>query len=514
MSLNARKTSLLACPKGIAACGLLGALLLSGCAGSGEFRAASAGELVAQRTGQQPTWDEAWEVLSSGWEDDGVLGEEEAVALALRNNRALRADLALIGQAEADLVQAGLLTNPMFSFMAMLPSGGGRAMLRGSSPLLSLEDLWLVPERKKVARAALQETVLRVADRAIETAREVHVTYARLRFAQRAVELMEETIALAQRMTRLIEAQASTAQTTQVELNLSRVREMRLQSEWQTMQAAYRAEQRGMLQLIGFPAAGDDWTVTPLHELSEPLPPTADEADHVRLGASQRLDLLAAEWSLLAAARDVSLTRLEGWPEVSVGIAFERAGAPRSSDTPSPAARAGNAAAQAVVDQYYGSTHAGGPSVAPFGPAAREMKWLVGPMFDVEIPLFDQNQAQVARAVHEYNRRLALFEDRAHAVIRGVREAHVRQELARTQLELYRSTILPEVSRNVELSHQVLVAGREDLNVLLRAEEDLVMMRMKALEFLRDFLVSRAELQRESGGRLPVAEASDEVDHD
>jgi cobalt-zinc-cadmium efflux system outer membrane protein len=486
--------------------GLAGLVLASGptgCGGSAAFRGPGAGELVAQRTGHRPAWDEAWETLSSGWDADGVLTEEEAVALALRNNRALRADLELIGQAEADLVQAGLLTNPMFSLMAMLPSGGGRAMLRGSTSLLPLEDLWLIPERKKVAAAAMQETVLRVADRAVETTREVRVSYARLRFAQRAIALLEETIVIAGRSIRILETRQSTGKATQVQLNVSRVREMRLRSELATMHAMYRGEQRGMLQLIGFPAASDAWSVTPLDELTDELTPSVDEAEVVMIGAAQRLDLLAAEWSLMGAARDLKLTKREGWPEVSVGLAFERAPAPKS-DTPSVPARVGNAAAQAAVNQYYGVPATDGvPTVSPFGPKTREVKWTVGPSFDVELPIFDRNQAQVARAVHEFNRRLAMFEDRAHAVIRGIREAYIRQELARSQLALYRSTILPEVTRNLELSHELLTVGREDLTVLLDVEQDLVMTRMKTLEFLRDFLVSRAELQREAGGRLP-----------
>src|SRR3972149_2391986 len=99
-----------------------------------------------------------------------VVGEQEALVLALRNNRELRADLEMIGKANADLVQAGLLQNPVINFMAMFPDGGGRAMLRSNAlPLQPLQDLWLIPAREKVATAQLQQAVLRVADRAVET---------------------------------------------------------------------------------------------------------------------------------------------------------------------------------------------------------------------------------------------------------------------------------------------------------------------------------------------------------
>jgi outer membrane protein, heavy metal efflux system len=66
--------------------------------------------------------------------------------------------LAAIGQANADLIQAGLMKNPVINFMMMFPDGGGRSMLRGTGlPVQPLEDLWLIPARKEVAKAALQQ---------------------------------------------------------------------------------------------------------------------------------------------------------------------------------------------------------------------------------------------------------------------------------------------------------------------------------------------------------------------
>ena len=133
--------------------------------------------------------------LSLGLEG-GALGNEEydagrgggfvradlrAVELTLANNRALRADLEVIGQAKADLVQAGLLSNPVLSLMFGFPEAGGLSKIDfGLSK--DFADLWLIPSRKRAAVAMLQQRVLSLTDTAIQLATEVRTVYANLQY--------------------------------------------------------------------------------------------------------------------------------------------------------------------------------------------------------------------------------------------------------------------------------------------------------------------------------------------
>ncbi len=154
------------------ACAVLG---LVGCAEiKSDAKLDEAADLVEQHTGRRPAWTVPWDDQPPAWTGQATLRLNDALVMALRNNRDLRADLEMIGQANADLVQAGLLQNPSFDFMLMLPSGGGRTMLRSEAlPMMPLQDLWLIPARQQVAKAELQKAVLRVADRAVALAAEV-----------------------------------------------------------------------------------------------------------------------------------------------------------------------------------------------------------------------------------------------------------------------------------------------------------------------------------------------------
>ena len=454
-------------------------------------------DLVEKSVGQRPAWHAPWDELPPPWDGQSTLGVDEAVALALRNNRELRADLEMIGQANAELVQAGLLQNPRFNLMAMFPDGGGRSMLRSSGfPLQALQELWLIPTRKNVAAAELQQAILRVADRAVETAAEVKRVYAGVQYAQRAIELIRANMDIVEQSRRLIQTQQATGKATLVEVNVAWIRHLRLQSELLAMEAEYRSLKRQLLMQMGFAGSPDVWAVTPIHELEEQVEPPPGEETLLTAAEAQRLDLQAAEWSMLAAERRIALMRREGWPDVAVGLTFERAPAPPSQNQ-SLGGRLGNAAAAGLQ----GGQSESAP-VMPFGPKPREVEWTVGPMIDFELPIFDWNQAQIAKAFHEYKQKWAEYEARRQTITSKVRETAVMYQQAFEQVRFFREAILPEVERSLEVVRESYRAGREDVTIFLQIQEDVIMTRLNALAFLRDLHVNRAELERQVGGRL------------
>ena len=441
----------------------LGCAALVGCATiRPESKIEEAVDLVEQRIGGRPAWSAPWDELPPPWDGQTALGVDEAVVLSLRNNRELRADLEMIGKANADLIQAGLLQNPVINFMAMFPDGGGRSMLRSNAlPLQPVQDLWLIPAREKVATAQLQQAVLRVADRAVETAAAARRVYARIQYTQRAIELINENMAVVDQSMQLIQIRQTSGKATPVEVNVPRIRVLRLQSELMTMEAEQRNLKRELLMLMGFAAATDAWSVVPIHELNDALAPALKEEELITAAHKQRLDLQAAEWELAASQRRIELMRREGRPDLALGLTFERS------------------------------------------PGPEEAEYLTGPMIDMELPIFDRNQAQIAKAIHEFNENLARYEARRQEIVWKVRETQVTYEQASEQVRFFREAIIPEVERNLKLVQQSYRAGQENLTIYLQVQEDMIMNRLRVLEFLRDVNVNRAELERQVGGRFP-----------
>jgi len=139
-------------------------------------------------------------------------------------------------------------------------------------------------------------------------------------------------------------------------------------------------------------------------------------------------------------------------------------------------------------------------------------------MIDLELPIFDRNQAQIAKAIHEYNENLARYEARGQEIVWRIRETRVTYDQACAQVRFFREAIIPEVERNLKLVQLSYRTGQEDLTIYLQVQEDMIMNRLKVLEFLRDVNVNLAELERHVGGRLTApteavepADTSDEA---
>ena len=111
------------------------------------------------------------------------LTQQEAVAVALINNQSLQASLESLGVSQADLVQAGLFSNPSLGLLVRFPihgeENGTNVELTGG---LNLADAWLLPLRKDVAQASLRRATLEVAQMVLQLRRDAKAAFSRLHF--------------------------------------------------------------------------------------------------------------------------------------------------------------------------------------------------------------------------------------------------------------------------------------------------------------------------------------------
>src|SRR5207248_9126501 len=93
------------------------------------------------------------------------------------NNRELQATFVEIGIAEADLIEAGLLKNPIFAGDARFPNRSPSGTDIEMSIAQEFFDLLVIQLRKKVAAAQLAKTELRVGSRILKLTAEVKTAY-------------------------------------------------------------------------------------------------------------------------------------------------------------------------------------------------------------------------------------------------------------------------------------------------------------------------------------------------
>src|SRR5438876_1521015 len=169
---------------------LSGAVALVGCAHvdpNPAFR--DLAKTVHLRTGKRVQWNRG------GAEDAQAqsavtsllsrpLTADSAVQVALLNNHNLQATYEELGIAQADLVEAGLLRNPIFTFERRLP---GQAL--ETDLLKEFIDILLLPLRKRIAAAQFEAAKLRVGHEILKTAAEVRAAFYEHQGDQQLVDL-------------------------------------------------------------------------------------------------------------------------------------------------------------------------------------------------------------------------------------------------------------------------------------------------------------------------------------
>ena len=118
------------------------------------------------------------------------LSAQAAAQVALLSNRGLQARYAALGIAQAELVQAGLLENPVFEIMVRPSTEHGTNIELGL--MQNLVDLLMRPARQKLATAEYEAAKLELAAHLIEFVGEVQSAYHQHRGALGELEVLQE----------------------------------------------------------------------------------------------------------------------------------------------------------------------------------------------------------------------------------------------------------------------------------------------------------------------------------
>jgi len=420
-----------------------------------------AGGLVEERSGSRVDWTSPWSETLDEWDGSSPLTQDAAVRMSLLNNRQLRAEVERIAESRADLVQAGLLPNPVLSLTLRAPVDPADGVwFVGAAAVQQLTAIWLRDGKIRAADARLNETVLDVSDRALRLVADVRSTHARIAFGQKELELTREAEALVMESIdamgrRVTGGEATSLDTARLEQQL-----VSFETEEADLARALAKERRRLLELMGFPAAEADWTASDAN-LVRALP--ADEATAIALARSQRLDVAASRALAEANAADLSVEERNRLKEFGVGVDFER-------DT----------------DETY----------------------TLGPVIEAEIPIFDTNEAQIAKAGSMARAALATSEAVAHRAIREARAAYVEATEAAILAGRLRNVAVPLGERVAELAQRGVTAGVSDTTVLLEARRDLLEVRRTLTRREADAAVAAVELEYAVGGTVDAPSVS------
>ena len=383
---------------------------------------------------------------------------DNAVQIALLNNRGLQAGFQELGITEAEVVQAGRLPNPGFSF-GRSSRGDEREIERGLH--FNLARLVAMPLIGRMEARRFEQVKGRAAMSVLSLAAATRKAY----FTALAAE---ETVRYMRQVKQAADASAELARRMQQVGNFNKLQRAREQSFYANAvlqlaraEQAQRSTRERLVRLLGV------WGPPTQFTLPERLPdlPAAplELPDIEQVAMAERLDVQSAKLAAEQTASNLGLTRTTRFVNVL------ELGVMRNSSNEAPTQRG----------------------------------WEIG----FELPLFDWGGARVARAEAIYMQTLHRAAETAINARSEVREAYTGYRSAYDIARHHRDEIVPLSQRIAEenvLRYNGMLIGVFELLADARTQIASV---NAAIEALRDFWIAQADLDMALIGKPTLSAA-------
>lgn len=405
-------------------------VILPGCAVHSIHNESFVSESLRDRTGHQlpPIKEEAaFKLPDEVFLDDGIT-EDEAVAVALWNNAQFQADLVALGFARADLIQAGLLRNPILSLL--FPLGPKQLEATVSLPF---DFLWQRPKRVAAAQLNAERIAENLIQNGLNLIREVKIAHAELAFAREREKIILEEVILRNEIAAIAAVRLKVGDISAWEEAAFRLEAARTQG------ASIRFSRDAKLseeKLKTFMGLG-------MKELPIQLVPTSIKdalykkpSDLLNTAFAARPDLRAAE--------------------IAIESAGERVGWERSK-----------------IFNFTALLDANGEGKEGF-----EM----GPGAQVELPLFNWNEGKISQAQADLKRAVREYIAVKHRITQEVRDAYARFQAAQQALNLLRDNLLPPAETAAKNAEEAYAVGEISYLELLDFKRQFLDSRLREAE--------------------------------
>jgi outer membrane protein, heavy metal efflux system len=423
---------------------------------------------VQERTGETVRWEKDQKTREQALQDvrrllRKPLAVDAAVQIALLNNRSLQATIEEIGLSAADALEAATIPNPKFDLTVKFPNQPPSGTYIDYSAAIDFLSILMIPLKKRVAKDQLQSAALRVADETLEVISDVKSAFYSLQAAQQ----------LLQRFKLIVDANAASLDLAQRQYEAGNISDLALTQQQTTYshsrldvattEAEIRRNREKVDRLLGLWGPDTEWQIT--SELPEVPRAELSTRGLERLAISQRLDLQADYLQLASQAKNLGLTksfRLLGALDFGVERERETDGQIRT-----------------------------------------------GPTFTIELPVFNQGQARIARGEAALRQARDKFEALAIEVRSQIRELQDELMSKREIARFYQDQLVPDQRRILKeslINYNAMEIGAFEL-FTAKAEE--ARTEREYLEAIRDYWITRAELERAVGGNLDVRQPAE-----
>jgi len=383
------------------------------------------------------------------------LTADAAAQIALLNNPRLQAKYEDLGLAQASLVQAGLLSNPVFDTTLLYQGGSSSPELIDAGISINFLNVLMVPMRKQLAQAEFENAKLRMTAAVMDLEAQVQVAYYRLQADQQRLEMLDEVVQNMRTGHDFARRLHRAGNITDLQFDAERAAYESAKVEVAAAQSAVVADRERLNVLMGLWGSQTQWTVAP--RLPELPAEAADVAAVERRAVERSLDLQISRGNIERAARALGITdSTRIISDLELGIAGER----------------------------------------------EDGKWKTGPSIGVNLPLFDLGQGRHAAAQALMRRSQQEYLATAIEVRSSARRAAYAVESARQRAVYLRDVVVPlrtKVVSETQLHYNAMQLG---LPQLLFVQQQQIDAGRRYIDALGEYWLARSGLDQILNGRM------------
>ena len=375
---------------------------------------------------------------------------EAAIRIALLNNRELQSTFENIGVSKSDLVQAGLFSNPNLSALFRFPTSGGKTNIEADG-FLSISDLWLLPLRKRVAEANLEKTLFHVANKVLKTKRNARKAFIDLHFTQKIYQEILKHQKIFHDLSKEAKRRRNFGYMEDIDVNMAEVAAHEADVLVNEYRMKMKIAESNLLKLLSLQSKHIKFSDQDVGTTS--AIPSINSA--LEQAQANRFDLRMAEMRVKEREKIIDLNSYMVFKDVNAGVSFEK---------------------------------------------ESEGSKLLGPALELEVPLFDQNQAQISKAEFEWRKAQKDLCSLMQNISLNIETLLARAEHLTTKAQIIKAKIIPLQQKSVNFVSHWSNLMQINRFIFLQTRKDLMNSKIEYLKTLtgtwRNFYNLEYELGR------------------
>ncbi|MGH7799986.1 MAG: TolC family protein [Thermodesulfobacteriota bacterium] len=388
---------------------------------------------------------------------------DQAVDLALRENRDLRAARIQVDEARGRLTQAGVFPNPAlesnFIFDSIFANEGERTFSTGIFQPFPLSGR--IGAQKRVARVDIKRTFAELADLERGLVRDVRRAFIELLAIDEQIKLQDTLINLNSELVGAIQAGIKEGLASEKDLNAVAIALQQARQEKEVLIAQRKSKVLELNRLLGKPPTFSFLLQGNLEY--EALKGLSDYS--LERAFAQRPDLRFVELNIDLARADLGLAKALRFEDIIAGIFYERD--------------------RDVLDIPEGEI----PNIDQF----------IGFRLSIPLPFFDRKQGLVAEARARERRAEESVEALKLEIGQEVNDALNRVTTLSALLETYKSGILKTAEDNVRLVEGGYKQGLVGIAEVIQSRQQFATLTSSYINTVRDYQIALNDLQIATG---------------